>query len=136
MTAKEYLSQAWQLKMRIESMTEMLAFLQSAAKYSSPQFSDMPKPPQRNIHKTEDAIIRVMDFEEKIQTERDKLSGVMAIITNIGDATAQAIVVKRYIDRKTWNDIADETYASLRQVHRIHQTVLDEMTAKLKDGTV
>jgi DNA-directed RNA polymerase specialized sigma subunit len=136
MTAKEYLSQAWRLKTRIENMAEILAFMKSSAEYPAHAFSDMPRPPQRNIYRNEDAIVRAMEYERRIEAERDKLSSAMNTITAIEDATAQAIVVKRYIDRKTWESIAVETYVSLRQVHRLHGQVLAEITAKLQDGTL
>ena len=135
MTAKGYLSQAWSIKLRIESMTEMLEFLRSAAEYIPSQLSDMPHSATRNIHKNEDAIIRYVDFEKRIQAERDKLSDVMAAIENINDPAAQAVIVKRYIERKTWDNIAVETYVSLRQVHRLHQSVLDDLENRIKDGT-
>ena len=136
MTAKEYLSQAWKTMMRVESMTEMLAVLKSAAEYPPACAPDMPKSTTRNIHKNEDAIIRVLDLEERIRAERVKLDGIIAVIANISDPTTQAIIVKRYIDRKTWNEIAEEIYISLRQVHRFHQCILDEMDHRLKVGTL
>ena len=132
MTAKEYLWQAWEIKQRIESMTGILAFLKSSAGYTTPAFTDMPQSKVRNIHKSEDAIIRAMEYEDRIQTERDKLAGIMDTISRINDPTAQAIVVKRYIDRKAWDEIAGETYISMRQVHRLHRGVLDEITESLK----
>jgi len=132
MTAKEYLSQAWQLKMRIESMTEILEFMKSSAEHITPSLTDMPKAATRNIHRIEDAIVRFMDYEECIQTERDKLTEVTRTITGIGDPTAQAVIVKRYIERKTWLEIAADIYASERHARRVHESALAEIEGFLK----
>ena len=127
MTAKEYLSQAWKIRLRIESMAEILAFLKSATEYTTPALSDMPKSASINTSKNEDAIIRYMEYDARIQVECDKLRSVLTTIANLSDPVAQAILVKRYIENKTWDVISNETSISIRQAHRLHQYALDEI---------
>ena len=124
MNAKEYLSGAWKIKLRIESMTEVLAFLRSAATYTTSQYSDTPGSATRNVHKNEDAIVRLMDFEERVRREQRKLNEVLILIANIADPTEQAVIVKRYVERKTWGDIASEIYVSEKTARNIHATAL------------
>ena len=130
-SAKEYLSQAWQIKMRIENMTEIAAFMRSAAECPLTNLNDMPKPP-RNIHKNEDIIINILEYEERIKSEQKKLDGVMQTIAEINDPTSQAVIVKRYMERKTWTEIAAEIYASERHTRRVHEAVLAEIEQFLK----
>jgi len=127
LSAREYLSGAWKIKLRIESMTRVLEFLQSAAEYTGPAYSDMPKSAARNIHKNEDAVIRVMEHKERIEAERRKLADVMDTIAGISDPAAQAVVVKHYIDRKTWARTAAEVFVSERQARRLHAAALAEV---------
>ncbi len=133
MTAKEYLSQARSLKTRIATMREQLEFLESAASYTSSQFSDMPKAP-RNICKSEDAYIRCVEKQEQIKAAEVKLSEVVAMIDRVSDPDQQAVIVKRYLGNKTWAEIAAEIYVSHRRVYDIHLAALETVGALLEDG--
>ncbi len=133
MTAKEYLSQARSIKILIDAMSEQLAFLKETAKYISPCLSDMPKTPC-SIHKIEDACIRVMEKEEQIKEQYNKLDEINTAIYAVSDPIQRAILVKRYLSNKTWAEIAQETFISLRHVQRIHNTALGEITKLLKLG--
>jgi hypothetical protein len=135
MTAKQYLSQIAQLKLRLAAMAEQLEFLKAAAECVTPAYSDMPRPAARNIHKNEDAIIRVLDLEEKMRAEFGHLADINAAITEVGSPVLQSLLVKRYIHGDRWETIASSLYVSLRQVHRLHQSALDEIGANLKVGT-
>ena len=134
MTAKEYLSGAWQIKLRIENMTEIAEFMRSVAESTSANISHTPKPATRNIHKTEDAIIKLIDFEQRIEVEREKLNEVLSVIDNIKDPIAQKVTVKRYIERKSWNAIASEIFASEKTVRNIHATMLREVEKVIKNS--
>jgi hypothetical protein len=89
-SAKEYLSQANSLQIRIGTLTEQLEYLRSAAVYSSPQWSDMPRPATRNVHKNEDAYIRVMDKEQQIRIAQNKLLEIVATIDSVNELTLLA----------------------------------------------
>ena len=127
MTAKEYLSQAWAIKNRLEAMVEQLAFLKSTAMYTTTQFSDMPRPCTQNIRKNEDAIIRVLNYEERIQKQYAKLDEINATINGLSDSTAQAILSKRYLGHNTWDEIASALYISRSRVFELHNAALAEI---------
>jgi DNA-directed RNA polymerase specialized sigma24 family protein len=131
MTAREYLSEAKRIKIRIEAMSEQLAFLRSTAEHIAPQLSDMPKPPI-NIHKGEDAIIRVLAFEERLKIQFTKLDEITATINEVTEPTLQVVLTKRYIGGKTWAEIARETYICERHIRRLHKQALDEVDILLK----
>jgi hypothetical protein len=101
MTAKEYLIQAKSLKIRVETMREQLEFLRSAAEYSPPNYSDMPKSKTPNVRKNEESIIRLIEKTEQIETAEKMLSEIIATIDSISDPIKQAIIVKRYLFSKT-----------------------------------
>ena len=124
MTAKQYLSQIRYIKLRIGSLTSQMECFRSIAEYSSPQWSDMPKPATRNIHKNEDAIIRVLEWEGKIKKETDRLAKVNTTIAQVADPILQSLLVKRYVENHTWETIARDLSYSLPQTYRLHGTAL------------
>ena len=127
MTAKEYLSQAWDSKMRIEAMKEQLAFLKSAATNISSHPTSSPVSGTKNIHKTEDAIIRFIDYEDQIKKQYAKLDEITSTINSVKDLTAQVILIRRYLSRERWNKIACTLYMSSAQVFRLHNEALAEI---------
>jgi len=127
MTAKEYLSQARSIKIKLEAMAEQLAFLKSTALCIVPQYSDTPKPATQNIRKNEDAVIRVMDYEERIRKQYAKLDEITSVINAVSDPSMQVVLTKRYFGHEKWREIATDLYISTAHVYRLHNTALDEV---------
>jgi len=116
MTAKEYLSQARNIYLKLKSMGDQLRSLRDAAENISPMMSSMPRPATRNIHRTEDAIVRILDLENAMYNEFDKLAAIHKTIYVVSDPVRQAILVKRYIKGDSGGSIAIELDISLRRV--------------------
>ena len=133
MTAKEYLSQAPRISIRLKAMAEQLEHLKSVAEYLGVQYSDMPKSP-RNLCKNEDAVIRVLEMEGRMNIEFAHLAEINDTIEEMTDPQQQAILVKRYISEKPWETIASELNISVRHVQRLHNDALDEVAQTLKVG--
>ena len=64
MTAKEYLSQARFLDMRINSKIQQVASLNDLATKCTSTISDMPRNPNRGGSRMADAIVKIFDLEE------------------------------------------------------------------------
>ena len=73
MTAKEYLLQAHYLDERITSKTQQIASLNELATRCTSTISDMPRNPNRGGSRMEDCIIRIIDLEEKLKFDIEKL---------------------------------------------------------------
>jgi DNA-directed RNA polymerase specialized sigma subunit len=125
MTAKEYLLQAKSLKIRVETMREQLEFLRSAAEYSPPNYSDMPKSKTPNVRKNEESIIRLIEKNEQIETAEKTLSEIIEVINKISDTTKQAVLTKRYLSGKSWGEISAEMYVGTAQLYRFHKEGLE-----------
>lgn len=136
MTAKEYLSQAWSIKTRLEVMADQLAFLKSTALYVTSQYSDMPKSGIRNIHKNEDAIVRILDYEEQMRKQYALLDEINETINSVSNATSQAILVKRYLGHNTWDEIVKTIYISRSHVFELHKAALIEIDKLILKRTV
>ena len=73
MTAKEYLSQAYKIDNDINSKLEQVASLRDLATKATSTMSDMPGSPNRNIHKMEDAIVKIIALEDEINSDIHEL---------------------------------------------------------------
>lgn len=60
MTVKKYLSQAYKIDNDINSKLEQVASLRDLATKATSTMSDMPGSLNRNIHKMEDAIVKII----------------------------------------------------------------------------
>jgi len=111
-------------------MAEQLAFLKSAAEYAAPCLNDAPRCP-RNHNKNEDAILRVLEMEERMAAAQEKLNKVSEVIDKVSEPTQQAILVKRYLSKKTWADISSEVYYSIPRVYEMHRDALNTVQSVL-----
>ena len=72
--AKKYLSQAFGLNQRIESKLGQIEDLHDLATKATVTYSDMPKSPNRDGSRMEDAIIKIIDLENEINQDIDTVS--------------------------------------------------------------
>lgn len=129
MTAKEYLNQAYRLNELIASDVEELERLRDLAvritgiNYGERvQSSRDPDPP----------FIRYLDdireMEKKLQRELCALVELKKQITGslerIEDREERLVLTYRYLDNRTWEQIASLLNVSDRTVHRVHASAL------------
>ena len=135
-TALQYLQQARSIPIRLNAMAEQLERLKSAAEYGAPQLSDMPKSATRNVRANEDAIIRLMDYEERMKAQYGRLAEINEMINAVADPILHALLVKRYISGKPWAVISSELYYSEAQVYRLHSAALEEVERLIANASV
>ena len=61
MTAKEYLSQAFKIDRKIDSMLEQSVRLRSMATKTTTVLSDMPGSATKNPHKLSDVVVKLVE---------------------------------------------------------------------------
>lgn len=81
MNAKEYLSQARWLDMRINSKLAQVDSLHSLATKATSTLSDVPPSGTRNVHRMEDIICKIVTLENEINADIDKLVDLKRDIT-------------------------------------------------------
>jgi len=69
MTAKEYLSQAWNIDRRINDKVTHVSQLRDMATNVSAVISDMPRNPSPNNQRMENIIARLTDTEDEINAD-------------------------------------------------------------------
>nr|DAL96949.1 MAG TPA: Protein of unknown function (DUF1492) [Caudoviricetes sp.] len=132
MSAKEYLSQALWLDQRINNKLEQLEMLRALAMKVTANLTEEKVSGGNNIkNHMENTIAKIVDLEREINEEIDQLINLkQEILETIGlvdDPIAQLLLEMRYINRRTWGEIAGELGYSDRGIHKIHGRALKEI---------
>ena len=130
MTAKEYLNQARHLDALINSRLREIDYWRDlSSSISGMKFDGMPHSPNRP---TEAPFVRCMEKIDEIQRNvEEKVAHLIRLrdeintrIDMLESCEEQTLLRYRYIDGFTWEEIARMLNVSLRTVHRIHGSAL------------
>ena len=129
MTVKEYLSQAWNIDKRIDGKIAQASSLRDMTTHITQVLSDMPKSASHNNHRLQDVISRLMDTESEVDENIDRMVDlkieIMNAIWKVEDIGCRHILEERYINFKSWEDIASGMNVSVRWVHKLHAKGLE-----------
>ena len=117
---KNFLMKAYYMDERINSKLEQVASLNELAIKATSTMSDMPGSPNRNIHKTEDIIVKILDLQNLKQVIR-------RCIKQVEDPECQIILEERYLRMVKWEQIATTLNMSMRKVFRLHDETLKKI---------
>ena len=128
---KNELMKAFRIEQDINNKMEQIVSLRELATKASSVLSDMPGSPNRNIHKTEDIIVKFIGMEEELKKEINSLLGtkqfVKDLISQVTDREGRIILEERYLQYDKWEEIAGEMGYTVRQIFRIHDAALMEI---------
>lgn len=131
MTAKEYLSQAYRIDQRINAKLEQVMALRALATKATGTLSDMPRSDSSNVCRLEDIIIKIVDSENEINAEIDRLIDLKremrVVIGAVAQPDYQTLLELRYLCFKTWEQIAVSMGYSIQHTYRIHDQALKEI---------
>ena len=137
MNAKDYLLQARYLDERITSKTQQIASLNDLATRCTSTFSDMPRNPNHGGSRLEDCIIKIIDLEDSLKKDIEKLVDlkreIMGVIKAVPNVEYQTILEKRYLCFITWEQIAVDMNYSMQHIHRMHSSALKEIVVPKQD---
>ncbi len=137
MTAKEYLSQAYKIDDDINSKLEQIASLRELATKATTVISDMPGSPNRNLHKMEDAIVKLTDLEAELNEDINRLATMKVDITRmikrVSNRQERNVLEKRYLCYETWEQISVDMGYSIQHTFRIHDLGLQKIGEFFKD---
>ncbi len=138
MEMRQYLNQAFTIDKRINSKLDQLASLNDLARKATSLNSDMPGCSSRNIHKTEDVIVKIVDLENEINSEIDRLVDlkveIQRLIHRVDVPDCQMLLEKRYLCFQTWEQIADELGYSMQHIFRLRAKALKEFSKVFSRG--
>ena len=129
MDAREYLSQAYHIDLRIKSKLLQLESLNSLATKATATFSQIPPGGTRNVHRTENIICKIVDLEIEINADIDRLIDMKRelreMIESVQKVEYRTVLELRYLNYRKWEEIAVAMGYRLRNVHYIHDKAIE-----------
>ena len=129
MTAQEYFNQAYRLDQRINSKIEQLRTLNELALKATATYTGMPHSPNKGSQTMANTVDRIIDLQNEINRDIDELVDLNAEIRTVIDSVAETdlrlILEERYLNWKSWEQIAVTLGYNLRYLHRLHRQALD-----------
>lgn len=111
MTAKEYLKQLPNMQIRIDSLKKSIQLCKERAVGTGIQFSEISSV-QSNGNKIADNIEKKADFESELLQLIDEFEKfrirVICEINRIPDNRYASLLINKYINNMSWEDITDE----------------------------
>ena len=133
MRVETYLSQGRMLNQRINYQLKKLGELKCAA-CSLPAVTIRKDKVQTSADGDAPfvkALIRVEEMEEKINKEIDRLADlkeeIMGVIGQVDSEELQMILIYRYLEGLTWEEIGDLIYADRSTVKRWHRKAIEQI---------
>ncbi len=127
--AKNYLMRAYRVDQRIENKLEQIQLLNDLAAKATATYSDMPGSPNRNVHKMEDVLVKIIDIKTEINADMlelvDLKKETMDCIKQVDDPELQLILELRYLNYVGWEQIAGDLGYGIDNVFRLHRKALD-----------
>ncbi|MCI9189474.1 MAG: DUF1492 domain-containing protein [Lachnospiraceae bacterium] len=127
--AKNYLMRAYRVDQRIENKLEQIQLLNDLAAKATVTYSDMPGSPNRNVHKMEDVLVKIIDIKTEINADMlelvDLKKETMDCIKQVDDPELQLILELRYLNYVGWEQIAGDLGYGIDNVFRLHRKALD-----------
>lgn len=133
MTAKQYLKQAYWLKLLIEAhkrelaqLREIMGGLQSAGTGDGVRASKWNGDTRESR-----AVVAFLDFElnikREIEARAEKLGEIGAVVAQVPNEAERLLLLYRYVLCLEWQEIADRMKFSERQLHRLHGRALQHV---------
>ena len=126
----KYLSQYKYLNKEIDRKIESLEFWKNKILNITSTLSDMPKSNKRS-DTIATGIATINDIEEEINKEIDELIELRKEIEDkinaVDNPKLREILKCRYLDCKSWEEIAYKNNITWRHVYRLHEKALDEI---------
>jgi len=127
-SAKEYLNRAYRIDSRISSKMEQLTQLKALATKSTVAYGGESVSRTRNVHSTEDVIVRIIEAERELDAQIDTLVDVkreiQQTINLVADTDCRLLLEHRYLCMKRWEQIGAELTLGRTQVYNLHQKAL------------
>ena len=141
MNAKEYLGQAYRLDQRIGSKLQQVESLRSLTERVTVAYGGEVVSYTRNLTSLQDTIVRLMEAEEELNQEIDRLVDlkieISNVISEVRNESYRLILEKRYLCFLPWDQIAADLKISRRWVLTQHDravAVVDKLIQKKKVG--
>lgn len=127
---KAYLKQYLEAKDRFNDIMEEMARIRSDAERITPIITDMPGGAQvsdRIANAVERLTACADELEQEAENMRQAMQEIYAVIRKVPDDTLRRLLLLRYIDGHTWEEIAVMMNYSYVHICRLHGKALSEI---------
>ena len=128
MTGKEYLNQAYLLDQRIDSKLEQLISLRELVTRTTSIMGGEVVKRTRNTGTMQDVIAKMVDLENEMNADVDRLIDLKTEITNVINAVQspeyRTLLELRYLGYKSWKEIARLMHYTESNVYKLHLKAL------------
>lgn len=135
---KTYLGQIRLLDVRINAKIAEMERIRDIATKVTTAFDSVRVSGGGNDDKLGDAVSRLVDIQSEINADIDayidRRAYIVSILDKIDDAEELAVLHKRYIEFKRWEQISEEMGYSQRNVTYIHGRALLSIRKLLEDA--
>ena len=118
---------------------EQVEVLNSLATKATMTVRGMPKKPNTAIDTMSAVIAKIVDLQTEINADIDRLvdlkRDIIKKIKCVENLDYRTLLEKRYLNFETWEQIAVDMGYSIRQVYRVKQNAILEISKQLKDVT-
>ena len=140
MNAKEYLSQAIWLDRLIQNKLEQKELLETMAQKVTVDFTKEKVSGGNSVASPmEAATVKLVDLNHEINGDIDQLidlkKEILETINRVEDPSYQLLLEMRYINNKSWDDVARDMGYDKRYTMKLHGRALKEINEILKEDT-
>lgn len=136
--AKRYLQQIRLYDSHINAKLEELSHLKAMVTKITPTLKQDVVSGSGNQDKLSAAVAKIVDLEAEIDREVDRYvdarNAVTGTIDKVTDARLHKVLSKRYVEFKTWEQIACDMGKSYQWVCKLHGTALQVVEKILKNS--
>lgn len=129
MDAKNYLQQAYTIDKKIKLDLQKLEAAKASLQGRAVNYERIGAAPSVRRNSTEDSLVRVMDYESRINSEIETLtllrSEIEKEIYEIPDEKLRELLTRRYLMYQKWELIAEEMNYGLRHIYKLHSKALN-----------
>ena len=140
MTAKEYLSRAFDIERGIRVRREQLQYLKDLTERITTATDGVRvdgTAPQSRIAVT---VEKIVDLEQLIRRDAERMvrvyGEIQAVIDRIENPTYRVLLTWRYLCFKTWEQVSDEMHYSWQWVHKLHSRALKAAQEAIESDTI
>ena len=130
MNAREFLEQYLRKTEQIEALQDKIAEIRACAEKCTSVLSPTPGGNAHNDSRLEQLVVKIDSMEQQLGILWEERGGIFIDIMNLLDAMPtekyRRVLELRYLEMKTFNDIAAELIVSRPLVYKLHGGALEE----------
>ena len=139
MNKKEYLEEVRSMNQQIDSKLQVLSCLRETAMRLSPGLQTERVSTTRNVTRLEDTMNSVIDLENEIDMDIDRLISRKLVVTRgisrLENATHRLVLEQRYLCNRGWDEIAGMLHCTRRHANRLCEAAICALELETEEIT-